>query len=123
MSALQALIIEDEQALVAIYERVLRDRGFEIRVARDGEEALEVLEQTTPQLIFLDMRLPLVNGMQVLRYIVNQPRLQHSAVIVVSSSKEFERDIVIAPNARFLQKPIMPSHIHDIAEQVKMAHH
>jgi CheY-like chemotaxis protein len=95
----EILLVEDspddaEMALLALKENHLANR---IRLAHDGAEALEFLfgapavEQ--PRLILLDLKLPKVDGLDVLKRIKNDPRTQRIPVVVMTSSSE-ERDVV-----------------------------
>lgn len=122
MSGYQVLIVEDEAALRNIYHRILSTMGWEVLQAKDGEEAITFLQQTIPDLIFLDMRLPAVNGMEVLKFIrQNQSRLKQTHIVIASSSKDYERQIDSLPSAEFVLKPILPGQIRDIARRL-MAH-
>lgn len=110
-----ALVIEDEVALAIMYERVLRDVGFGVLCAYDGLSGLELLQEHTPRLVFLDMLLPLVNGLKLLEYIAGETRFQGTYVVVASSAKEYEQYIGMVRSGEFVLKPIMPGHIRAIA--------
>jgi CheY-like chemotaxis protein len=104
--AVDVLLVEDnpddeELALEALSEYRLTNR---IYVARDGEEALEFLFRTgrfasadcrrdAPRVILLDLKLPKVSGLEVLKRIRSAPTLHHTPVVVLTSSRE-ERDII-----------------------------
>ncbi|MCU0497101.1 MAG: response regulator [Anaerolineae bacterium] len=113
-----ALVVEDDASLRVIYQRVLEPLGFQVVEAIDGAEALAFLEKNTPDIIFLDMLLPNVNGVIVLNYIAAEPRLQTALTVIVSSNKQFER--MQQPNLRvkFILKPIRPTEIRELATQV-----
>ncbi|WP_210493473.1 response regulator transcription factor [Patulibacter sp. SYSU D01012] len=63
----QVLVVDDEPALVTALERALRLDGHEVRVATDGEEALDRLARTTPDLVILDVMMPRMDGLEVCR--------------------------------------------------------
>jgi two-component system response regulator len=103
--SVEILLVEDnpndvELALHALKKHNLSNR---IHVVRDGAEALEFLFCTGayaerhledgPKVILLDLKLPLVDGLEVLRRIKNDPRTQMIPVVVLTSSRE-ERDLV-----------------------------
>lgn len=116
MAEISVLVVEDETALRVIYERILTKIGCEVLLARDGQQALDILEQHTPDLIFLDMLLPGVNGVKVLEAISRTPRLaHHMQVVIASSSKDYEQMTHLVAGARFLLKPILPTQIRAIA--------
>lgn len=98
MSAVDILLVEDndadaEMAIVALKKRNLANRLVR---ARDGAEALESLfgpDAPTPKVVLLDLKLPRVDGMEVLAKIRADERLKALPVVILTSSKE-ERDIV-----------------------------
>lgn len=98
MSAVDILLVEDndadaEMAIVALKKRNLANRLVR---ARDGAEALESLfgpDAPTPKVVLLDLKLPRVDGMEVLAKIRADERLKTLPVVILTSSKE-ERDIV-----------------------------
>jgi adenylate cyclase len=61
------LLVEDNLELRTIYEQYLRRRGYDIVSAMDGEEGLELAKKTHPGLIFLDIMMPKVDGLNVLK--------------------------------------------------------
>lgn len=56
------LVVEDDADLLALMEMILSEAGRRVRTARDGEAALERVDEELPALIFLDMRMPGMNG-------------------------------------------------------------
>ena len=61
------LVVDDEQQICDLLQRFLSLRGYRVRAANDGPQALAVVEQEIPQLIVLDMNMPGMNGVEVLR--------------------------------------------------------
>jgi CheY-like chemotaxis protein len=114
MNQTTVLIVEDEPALRDIYQRVMQKQAWHVCEARDGEEALAFLQDTTPDLIFLDMLLPHVSGLQVLQYLASQPHLHRAHVVIISSSQEYARYTSLLPSCEFYLKPILPSKIQEI---------
>lgn len=111
-----ALVVEDDAGLCTIYRRVLSNIGYDVLEAMDGEVALELLESYTPNVIFLDILLPRVNGLVVLDYIQNSPHLEDSHVVIVSSNRRFEKEVIDLPSVEFILKPIRPAQIQEIAQ-------
>lgn len=106
------MIIEDDRSLLTLYQQVLKRQGYQIISASDGKEALALLEEHTPSLIFLDVRLPLVDGMQVLKHIRSRERFNETRVVVNSTLKEYGLEL---QNDEFLLKPIRPAVMAEIA--------
>lgn len=124
MVRLKAMVIEDETALRIIYERVLTKTDYEVLLARDGHQAIEMLRGVAPDLIFLDMLLPNVSGLVVLEFIAQQPHIAtHAHLVIASSSKEYEQYVSIVPSCEFILKPILPTQIRDIALALQEARH
>ena len=111
-----ALIIEDEAGLAIMYEHVLSSLGYRVLKANNGETAIAHLQDYTPLFIMSDMRLPGIGGPDIMDYIANEPRFDHTFVLVVSSGKEYETSIAPLKNARFIVKPILINQIIEVAK-------
>ena len=83
----KALIIDDSPTVVAALRKVLRSAGYETREALDAEHGLTLIDQDPPELIFLDIILPGMNGFNALRTIRKQPASQHIPVIMISGNE------------------------------------
>lgn len=104
-NAIELLLVEDNPQDLELAMRALRKANFanRIHVARDGAEALEFIFcegafaqrniAEAPKLILLDLKLPKVDGILVLKRIKSDPRTQAIPVVVLTSSRE-QRDIV-----------------------------
>jgi DNA-binding response OmpR family regulator len=82
-----ALIIDDSPTVVAALRRILRSVGYVTNEAGDAEQGLALLAQTKPDLIFLDIVLPGMNGFGALRAIRKDPTTQHIPVIMISGNE------------------------------------
>lgn len=86
------LIIEDDVALNQAYETILRSAGYNVRTAFDGEEALRVAVHEEPDIIFLDLRMPTLDGIGFLK--AYQPIANHKNVkIIVFSNYDLQQEI------------------------------
>jgi len=83
----RALIIDDSPTVVAALRKVLRSAGYETREALDAEHGLSLMAQEPPELVFLDIILPGMNGFNALRHIRKTPQTQHIPVIVISGNE------------------------------------
>jgi two-component system response regulator AtoC len=79
------LIIDDEANLRKTLAEILRKRGYATLEAGDGAEALELLRNLIPALIFSDWKMPKVGGEELLRHLRNDPRLSSIPVIVITA--------------------------------------
>lgn len=127
----EILLVEDDLNDVELATHALRSEklGNRIRIARDGEEALELLfgkgsspgsPPYLPQLILLDLKLPKVDGLQVLERIKRDPRTKAIPVVILTSSRE-ERDLIngyqLGVNS-YIQKPVDFEQFRHIVKQL-----
>jgi len=79
------LIVDDEVNLRKTLAEILLSRGYTILEADDGASAIEVLRESSPDLIFSDWKMPRLGGQQFLEYLRSQPRLAFIPVIVITA--------------------------------------
>jgi CheY-like chemotaxis protein len=79
------LVVEDEAILLEAYVMILQNAGYNVVAARDGQEAIDFLEKTNPDLILLDLRMPRVDGIGLLRELRNNNKKIKSKIIVFSN--------------------------------------
>jgi len=82
----KVLIIEDEEIMIDLLQRKLTQEGYEVSVARDGEEGLEVMREVKPDLILLDIIMPRMGGFGVMEEMAKDKELKKIPVIVISNS-------------------------------------
>ena len=81
----KVLIAEDEPNIVASLEFLLRQSNYEVRVARDGDEALRLVASFAPQLVLLDVMMPRKSGYEVCRQIRGNPAWRDVKVMMLSA--------------------------------------
>jgi len=86
------LIVDDEPNIVMTLEYTFKKNNFEVFIARDGQEALDILKNQLPDIIILDVMMPMVDGFATLEQIKKDKRLNHCKVIFLSA-KNKEKDI------------------------------
>jgi DNA-binding response OmpR family regulator len=81
------LLVEDDQFLSFLLKNRLQKEKFEVILAKDGEEALKFLKETTPNLILLDLILPQKSGFEVMEEIRNDPQMRSRElpIIIISN--------------------------------------
>ena len=94
MSKQKILIIEDERDLVEILTYNLTNEGFEVLSATDGKDGLRRAQRELPDLILLDLMLPVVDGLQVCRQLRSDPRTQDLRILMLTARSEEIDEIV-----------------------------
>lgn len=79
------LIVEDEKILLSNLESRLRDDGYDVFTASDGEEALVFIRESPPDLVVLDIMLPRLDGLSVCRMLRNDSSLAHLPIIMLTA--------------------------------------
>ena len=100
---LRVLAVEDDEDLRAFYLTLLAEEGYEVRTARDGAEALAMVDWA-PDLILLDLMLPVMDGYQFLRRLRASRQGAHVPVLVLSAALPPGRDTLVGAQA-VLRKP------------------
>jgi DNA-binding response OmpR family regulator len=116
--AKKVLIAEDEANIVASLEFLLRHAGYELRIARDGEEALRVVGEFLPDLVLLDVMMPLRNGFEVCQKIRGNARWKHIKIVMLTAKgrqSEISKGMALGADA-YLLKPFSTA---DLLEQVR----
>jgi len=80
------VFVEDNPVVLMAYRNRLQREGFHVEPAQDGLEAMKILTQFVPDLVVLDLMLPKINGVEVLKFICTDPRYQTIPVIVLSTN-------------------------------------
>jgi CheY-like chemotaxis protein len=80
------LVAEDDKFLRRAYEVSLKHLGFNVLVAQDGEKALQMIAAQPPDLILLDLLMPKVNGVEVLRAVRSNEKTKSIPVLVLTNS-------------------------------------
>lgn len=101
------LIVDDEPNIVMALEYTFRKNNFEVFIARDGQEALDILEQQVPDLIILDIMMPHVDGYATVTQIKKNPKLERCKILFLSAKSkdaEIEKGLQLGADA-YMTKP------------------
>lgn len=101
------LIVDDEPNIVMALEYAFKKKGFEVFIARDGGEALEILEYDVPDVVLLDIMMPQVDGYQTLKWIKNNKSLDGTKVVFLtakSKTSDIEKGMELGVDL-YLTKP------------------
>lgn len=86
----RVLFVEDDPAVAQMYKLKLELDGYDVRVAADGLQALEMARGEPPDIIFLDIRLPKMDGLGVLEALRQDERTKTVPVVILSNYSERE---------------------------------
>ena len=84
--AKKILLIEDEKIMIDLLQRKLTQKGYDVSVARDGEEGLKAMREVRPDLVLLDIIMPKMGGFEVMEEMGKDKNLKDIPVIVISNS-------------------------------------
>lgn len=79
------MLVDDSEPAIIQMKYFLKEEGFEILIARDGNEALEIIAQTIPDAMILDLMMPRVDGFQVLATIRGESKTAHIPVLILTA--------------------------------------
>ncbi len=105
------LIVDDSPTEVHIFKKILEKHGYKADIARDGQEGLEVAKRILPDLILMDVVMPVLNGFQATRKLRNNPETAEIPIIMVTT-KDQQTDINWGKRQganEYLVKPVLPA--------------
>lgn len=98
------MVVEDETIISETVAAALEDEGYRVLTARDGQDALQMVQREPPDAIVLDLMLPNVDGWYVVRWCRAHPATTDTPIIVVSAARDAPQDADIQPLV-FVEKP------------------
>jgi len=98
------LVVDDEEGLRLLYKEVLETEGYDVLIARNGKEAIQQLEEGKPDLIILDIVMPVMDGMEALGRIVGRDR--KIPVILNTSYTGYQQDFMSWAADAYLTKSV-----------------
>lgn len=111
------LIVDDEPNIVMALEYTFKKNNFEVFIARDGQEALDILKTNFPDVIILDIMMPMVDGFATLEQIRKGDNLKHTKVLFLSAKNkesDIEKGLALGADA-YMTKPFT---IKKVVEQI-----
>jgi len=104
----RVLIVEDAPFLRYAFGRLLRMHGFEVQEATDGRQALERIEEFHPQLVLTDLMMPVMDGVELIRTLHDDPATTHLPVVAITAdaTEQAERQARDAGAVDVIKKPI-----------------
>ncbi|MCA1829037.1 MAG: response regulator [Myxococcales bacterium] len=120
MSRGRVLIVDDFEDARDLYAEFLRLQGYEVNGAADGPAALNLALPADYDVIVLDLALPRMDGLEVLRQLRGNPGTKRTPIIILSASvgQEPREDAIDAGADLFLEKPCLPDELEHAIQSV-----
>ncbi|HEY1069225.1 MAG TPA: response regulator [Thermomonas sp.] len=114
------LVVDDSPTIVALLKRMLQQNHFEVLVAYDGESALEIAQRERPDLVFLDIVLPGIDGFSALRKLRRDPATKDVPVIMISGNAQATEQFYVQRIGAddFMKKPFSRAEVFSRIEQL-----
>jgi CheY-like chemotaxis protein len=80
------LLIEDEKIMIGLLEKKLTREGYDVSVAENGEEGLEMMRKLKPDIVLLDIIMPKMGGFEVMEEMNKDPELKKIPIVIISNS-------------------------------------
>ena len=106
----RVLLVEDNAANLELMQYLLKASGYSILTATDGRQGVEVAERESPDVILMDLQLPIMNGYEAARLVKEVPALRDVPIIAVTAfAMVGDRDKILARGFDgYIAKPITP---------------
>ena len=101
------IIVDDEPNIVMTLEYTFKKHNFEVYIARDGSEALDILKDVIPDVIMLDIMMPKVDGYQILKAIKENNKLKGTKIVFLTAknkASDIEKGLKLGAD-KYLTKP------------------
>lgn len=111
------LVVDDDPYILMSLEFLMKKSGYEVMIARNGTEALELVRSQEPALVLLDVMMPDVDGYAICESIKGDPALAHIIVVFVSAKTkpaDVQKGLSLGA-ARYISKPFSTK---DVMQQV-----
>ncbi|MCA9731220.1 MAG: response regulator [Deferribacteres bacterium] len=105
--AQKVLIVDDEPSIVLSLEFLMQQKGYDLKIARTGDEALQFIDEFQPDLVLLDVMLPNKNGFEICQYVRSKPEFTSMKIILLTAKgrkQDIEKGLAIGADA-YITKP------------------
>lgn len=109
----QILIVDDEPSIIVPLQFLMEQNGYEVAVAFSGEEAMETIAENPPDLILLDIMLPIIDGFEVCQRVRENPAWNHIRIVLLTamgSDANVAKGLALGADA-YITKPFSNSEV------------
>lgn len=111
---LQVLVIDDDEVVGRSFDRVLSDKGYEVSTALSGEEAMDTISENEFDVVFTDIKMPGMDGLEVTERIKERCPLTPVVVITGYGTADNEAKASVLGVSGFVRKPLTPEMIESV---------
>jgi two-component system, OmpR family, phosphate regulon response regulator PhoB len=116
------LVVDDDAPILTLMKNILREFGFETRLASTGQAALQSVREQTPDLILIDKNMPGMGGAEVIKAIRSEAGLAHLPILILSGEPVDREELARLGATAAVQKPFdVPSLVEKIRAHVGVA--
>ena len=113
-----ALIVEDDRDIVALFRHVLDVAGYHTEIVLDGKDAMDRLEVMRPNIVLLDLQLPRMSGVEILKRMRNDERLARVPVVVITAYAPYADSLPVEPDLLLL-KPVDINQLSNLVQRLQ----
>ncbi len=113
-----ALIIEDDRDIVALFRHVLDIAGYHTEIVLDGLEAMQRLESSHPNIVLLDLQLPRLSGVEILKRMREDERMSTIPVVVITAYAPYANSLPVEPDLLLL-KPVDINQLSNLVQRLQ----
>lgn len=114
-----ALIVEDDRDIVALFRHVLDVAGYQTEIILDGRDAMDRLEVLTPNIVLLDLQLPRLSGVEILKRMKEDRRLKRVPVVVITAYSPIADSLPVEPDLLLL-KPVDINQLSSLVQRLQV---
>jgi len=114
-----ALIVEDDRDIVALFRHVLDIAGYQTEMILNGRDAMDRLEEFKPDIVLLDLQLPGMSGVEILRRMRADERLAEVPVVVITAYAPVAESLPVEPDL-LLMKPVDITQLSNLVQRLQV---
>jgi two-component system, cell cycle response regulator DivK len=113
-----ALIVEDDRDIVALFRHVLDVAGYQTEIVLDGKDAMDRLGVIKPNIVLLDLQLPRMSGVEILKRMRDDERLKRVPVVVITAYAPYADSLPVEPDLLLL-KPVDINQLSNLVQRLQ----
>ena len=100
------VVVDDDPTIIELYKRMFARKGLEVLVARDGEKGLQMIKDNKPDFVVLDIRMPKLDGLEVLKNVRKDEKVKDTPVLILTNYDltEYREEVAQLNAVDFLTK-------------------